>query len=118
MLNNREKPFSIEEESVPDKTLLKFRPLADRVIVEPLEPEIKTAGGLLLPETIKDKPQQGLVVAAGPGRWDDDGKKRIEMQVSPRDRVVFARYSGTEINIDDKKYLILSENDILAVLEN
>jgi chaperonin GroES len=95
-----------------------LRPLADRIIVEPLEPEEKTPGGLLLPETIKDKPQEGLVVAAGPGRWDNDGKKRVEMEVAVHDKVVFARYSGTEINIDNKKYLILSEKDILAVVEN
>ncbi|MCL5952358.1 MAG: co-chaperone GroES [Chloroflexi bacterium] len=103
---------------MPDKKLSKFRPMADRVIVEPLEPEAKTASGLLLPETIKDKRQEGLVVAIGPGRWDAGGNKRIEMQVSPRDKVVFTRYSGMEIRIDDKKYVILGEEDILAVLES
>jgi chaperonin GroES len=100
------------------KTSLKLRPLADRVIVEPLEDELKTASGLLLPETAKDKPQEGLVVAAGPGRWDEKGEKRVEMQVSVDDKVIFARYSGTEIKLEDKKYLILSEKDILAVLES
>jgi len=99
-----------------DKGSLKLRPLADRVVVEALEHEDKTPGGLLLPETAKDKPQEGLIVAAAPGRWDEDGKNRIEMQVAPNDKVVFARYSGTEIKIDDKKYLIMSEKDILAVL--
>ncbi len=96
---------------------LKLRPLADRVIVEPLDQEEKTAGGILLPETAKEKPQEGKVVAAGPGRWDEDGKKRLEMEVAVGDTVVFAKYSGSEIKIDDKKYLILGEKDILAVLE-
>ncbi|MGE5263861.1 MAG: co-chaperone GroES [Acidobacteriota bacterium] len=101
-----------------NETLFKLRPLADRVVVETLEEEQKTASGLLLPETAKDKPQQGLIVAVGPGRWDEKGEKRVEMNVSAHDKVVFARYSGTEIKLDDKKYLIMSEKDILAVLEN
>jgi chaperonin GroES len=100
-----------------DKKSLKMRPLADRVIVEPLEQEEKTASGILLPETAKEKPQEGLIVAVGPGRWDEDGKKRVEMEVALNDKVVFAKYSGTEIKLDDKKYLIMSEKDILAVLE-
>ncbi len=100
---------------MPEKKL-KLRPLADRVIVEPLDKEEVTPGGILLPETAKEKPQEGVVVAIGPGRWDEDGKKRVEMEVALNDTVVFAKYSGTEIKIDDKKYLILSEKDILAVL--
>ncbi len=100
-----------------EKKSLRLRPLADRVIVEPLDKEEVTPGGILLPETAKEKPQEGLVVAIGPGRWDEDGKKRLEMEVSVDDKVVFARYSGTEIKLDDKKYLILSEKDILAVLQ-
>ncbi len=95
---------------------LNLRPLADRVIVEPLEQEEKTASGLLLPETAKEKPQEGLIVAIGPGRWDEDGKKRVEMEVALGDKVVFAKYSGTEIKMGDKKYLILGEKDILAVV--
>lgn len=95
---------------------LNLRPLADRVIVEPLEQEEKTASGLLLPETAKEKPQEGLIVAIGPGRWDEEGKKRVEMEVALGDKVVFAKYSGSEIKIGDKKYLILGEKDILAVV--
>jgi len=95
---------------------LNLRPLADRVIVEPLEQEEKTASGLLLPETAKEKPQEGLIVAIGPGRWDEDGKKRVEMEVALGDKVVFAKYSGSEIKIGDKKYLIMGEKDILAVV--
>ena len=97
---------------------LNLRPLADRVIVEPLEREETTSGGILLPETAKEKPQEGLVVAAGPGRWDEDGKKRLPLEVAVNDRVVYAKYSGTEIKLGDKKYLILGEKDILAVIEN
>ncbi len=95
---------------------LNLRPLADRVIVEPLEGEEKTASGLLLPETAKEKPQEGLIVAVGPGRWDEEGKQRVEMEVATGDKVVFAKYSGSEFKLDEKKYLIMSEKDILAVL--
>jgi chaperonin GroES len=97
---------------------MNLRPLADRVIVEPLDRDDTTAGGILLPETAKEKPQEGLVLAAGPGRWDEDGKKRVPLEVSINDRVVFAKYSGTEIKHGDKKLLILGEKDILAVIEN
>lgn len=96
---------------------LNLRPLADRVIVEPLDKDETTPGGILLPETAKEKPQEGKVVAVGPGRWDEDGKKRLEMEVKLGDTVVFAKYSGTEIKLGDTKYLILGEKDILAVLE-
>ncbi len=101
-----------------DQAAMNLKPLADRVIVEPLEREETTAGGILLPETAKEKPQEGLVVAAGPGRWDEDGKKRLPLEVAVNDRVVYAKYSGTEIKLGDKKYLILGEKDILAVIEN
>ena len=100
-----------------EKKSLKLRPLADRVIVEPLDKEEVTPGGILLPETAKEKPQEGRVVAVGPGRWDEDGKKRVEMEVALDDTVIFAKYSGTEIKLDDKKYLILGEKDILAVMQ-
>jgi chaperonin GroES len=96
---------------------LKLRPLADRVIVEPLEQEEKTASGILLPETAKERPQEGLIVAIGPGRWDEDGKKRVELEVAVGDKIVFAKYSGSEIKLDEKRYLIMSEKDLLAVLE-
>ena len=96
---------------------LNLRPLADRVIVEPLEQEEKTASGLLLPETAKEKPQEGLIVAVGEGRWDEDGKKRVAMDVKVGDKVFFARYSGQEVKIDSKKYLIMTEKDVLAVVE-
>lgn len=95
---------------------LKLRPLGDRLIVEPLDQEEKTAGGILLPETAKEKPQEGKVVAAGAGRRDDEGKL-IPMDVKVSDVVIFAKYSGTEIKLNDKKVLILSEKDVLAIIE-
>ena len=100
-----------------DQTL-NLRPLADRVIVEALDREETTAGGILLPETAKEKPQEGVVLAAGPGRWDEEGKMRVPMDVAVNDKVVFAKYSGTEIKLGERKLLIIGEKDILAVIEN
>ncbi len=99
-------------------TKINIRPLADRVVVEPVEEEEVTfAGGkLVLPETAKEKPQKGVILATGPGRKDDDGKV-IPMDVKEGDQVLYAKYAGTEIKIEGKKYLILKESDILAVVE-
>lgn len=94
-----------------------LRPLADRVIVEASEKDETTASGLLLPETAKEKPQEGSILAVGPGRWDEEGKKRLPLEVAVGDKVIFAKYSGTEIKLGDKKVLILSEKDILAVVQ-
>jgi chaperonin GroES len=95
------------------KVLLK--PLADRVIVKKLEAEEKTSGGIVLPDTAKEKPQQGEVLAIGPGKIDDKGNRQ-PMEVKVGDKVLFAKYSGTEVKIDGIEYLILSERDILAVV--
>ena len=95
---------------------LKLKPLGGRVIVEPIEQEEITAGGIILPETAKEKPQEGKILAAGPGERDEDGE-RIPMEVKVGDRVLYAKYSGTEVKMDGKKLLILRESDILAVLE-
>lgn len=95
---------------------LKLRPLADRLIVEPIEREETFAGGLVLPETAKEKPQQGKVIAAGPGQWDEDGEKRIELDVKEGDIVLYAKYAGTEIKVDGNKILVLKESDVLAVV--
>ncbi len=95
---------------------LKLKPLGGRVIVEPIEQEEMTAGGIILPETAKEKPQEGKVLAAGPGERDEDGE-RIPMEVKVGDRVLYAKYSGTEVKMDGKKLLILREADILAVVE-
>jgi chaperonin GroES len=94
---------------------LNLKPLADRVVVEPIERDEITASGIYVPETAKEKPQEGSVVAAGPGRRDEDGDY-IEMDVKVGDRVLYAKYAGTEIKLGDKKYLILKESDILAIV--
>ena len=98
---------------------LNLKPLGDRLIVEPIEKDEETfAGGtLVLPETAKEKPQQGIIVAAGPGKKDEDGD-RIPMDVEEGQRVLYAKYAGTEIKIEGKKVLILKESDILATVES
>ena len=96
---------------------LNLKPLADRVIVEPMEQEEKTALGIILPETAKEKPQKGTVVAVGPGARDDKGKV-TPLDVKVGDVVIFARYAGTEVKLGtDKTVLILRESDVLAVVE-
>ncbi len=95
---------------------LSLKPLGGRVVVEPIEQEEITAGGIVLPETAKEKPQQGKVLSVGPGDRDEDGDY-IPMDVKVGDKVLFAKYSGTEIKIDGKKLLILRESDLLAIVE-
>jgi chaperonin GroES len=95
---------------------LSLKPLGDRVVVEPVEQEEVTAGGIVLPETAKEKPQQGVILAAGPGARDEGGE-HIEMDVKVGDKVLYAKYSGTEFKADGKKLLILRESDLLAVIE-
>ena len=95
---------------------MKIRPLQDRVIVQRIEEEEKTKGGLIIPDTAKEKPQEGKVVAVGKGKLDDDGKI-IPLEVKVNDRVLFGKYSGTEINIDGEEHLIMREEDILGVIE-
>jgi chaperonin GroES len=92
-----------------------MKPLADRVVLKKVDAEEKTAGGIVLPDTAKEKPQQGEILAVGPGRLDDKGA-RVAMEVKVGDKVLFAKYSGTEIKIDGVEYLILAERDILAVV--
>lgn len=94
---------------------LKLKPLGDRLVVKPLEEEEVTPSGIVLPETAKEKPQKGEVMAVGPGARDEDGK-RIPMDVSNGDKVLFAKYAGTEVKLDGEKMLILREGDILAIL--
>lgn len=91
----------------------KLEPLADRVVIKPIPREEVTKSGLVLPDTAKEKPQEGEVIAVGPGRVGDDGK-HIAMEVKKGDRVIFAKYAGTEIKLDDVEYVILRESDILA----
>jgi len=92
---------------------VKLQPLADRLVVKPIEREEVTKGGIVLPDTVKEKPQEGEVLAVGPGRLSDDGK-RIAMEVKVGDRVIYAKYGGTEIKIEDEELVILRESDILA----
>lgn len=94
-----------------------IRPLGDRILVEPIEQEESTSGGILLPETAKEKPQNGSVLAAGEGRRDEDGD-RIPMDVKVGDKVLFAKYAGTEIKLDGKKLLIMKESDVLGIVED
>jgi chaperonin GroES len=91
----------------------KLQPLADRVLVKPMEKEEKTKSGIYLPDTAKEKPQEGEIMAVGPGKMTDEGK-RIPMDLKVGDRVIYAKYGGTEIKIDDEELIILRESDILA----
>jgi chaperonin GroES len=94
---------------------MQIKPLADRVVVKPLEETEQMKGGLYIPDTAKEKPQQGEIVAVGPGRVSDEGK-RIELEVKVGDRVIYGKYSGTEVTVADEDYLILRESDVLAVV--
>ncbi len=96
---------------------MNLRPLGDRVVVKPSEQEEQTTSGIFLPETAKEKPQQGTVVAAGPGGRKENGE-RIELDVAVNDTVLYAKYAGTSIKLDGQEYLILKESDILAIVEN
>ena len=93
--------------------MVKFSPLADRIVVKPLEREERTPSGIVLPDTAKEKPQQGEVVAAGPGRMTDDGK-RVPLDLKVGDRIIYSKFAGTEWKDGDTEYLILRESDILA----
>ena len=98
------------------KKKVNFRPMDDRILVEPCEAEEKTAGGIILPDTAREKPQRGIVLATGPGKLLDSGA-RGEMGVSKGDEVFYGKYSGTEIEFGTDKYVVLRENDILAVVD-
>ncbi len=95
---------------------MNFRPLGDRVLVRRVEEEAKTKGGIIIPDTAKEKPQEGEVIAVGPGGRDEDGK-RIDMDVSAGDRILFGKWSGTEVKIDGEDLIIMKESDILGVLD-
>lgn len=93
-----------------------FRPLGDRVLVKRVEEETKTRGGIIIPDTAKEKPQEGEVVAVGPGARDEDGK-RVEMDVKAGDRILFGKWSGTEVKVDGEDLLIMKESDILGIVD-
>ena len=94
-----------------------IKPLEDRILVQPLDAEQTTASGLVIPDTAKEKPQEGKVLAVGPGRFDDEGEKRIPLDIAVDDVVVYSKYGGTEIKYQGEDYLILSARDVLAVVE-
>ena len=93
---------------------MKLKPLGDRLIVKPIEEEETTASGIVLPDTAKEKPQKGKVVAVGDGKWDEDGEKRIPLDVAEGDEVLYSKYGGTEVTVEDEELLVLRESDVLA----
>ena len=93
-----------------------LKPLEDRIVVKANEGDQTTASGLVIPDTAKEKPQEGTVVAVGPGRWNEDGEKRIPVDVKTGDTVIYSKYGGTEVKVEGEDYLILSARDVLAVV--
>ena len=96
-------------------TIKKLKPLADRVLVKPVEKEVEKKGGIIIPDTAKEKPQEGEVIATGPGKRDEAGKL-IPMDVKTGDRILYGKYSGSEVKLDDEEYLIMHQDDILGIL--
>ena len=97
---------------------MKLKPLGDRLIVRAIEEEETTQSGLVLPDTAKEKPQKGEVIAVGDGKYDEDGEKRIPLDVSQGDTVLYSKYGGTEIKVDGEELLVLRESDVLAKVES
>jgi len=95
---------------------LKLKPLADRIVIQAMEAEDTTKGGIILPDTAKEKPVEGTIVAAGPGKITDDGKK-VEMEVKVGDKVLYGKYSGTEVTVEGEEYLIMRESDVFAIVK-
>jgi len=93
-----------------------IKPLEDRIVVKPLDAEQTTASGLVIPDTAKEKPQEGEVLAVGPGRWNEDGDERIPLDIAVGDKVIYSKYGGTEVKYAGQEYLILSGRDVLAVV--
>ena len=94
-----------------------IKPLEDRILVQPLDAEQTTASGLVIPDTAKEKPQEGKVLAVGPGRFDDEGENRIPLDIAEGDTVIYSKYGGTEVKYNGQDYLILSARDVLAIIE-
>src|SRR5687768_14170887 len=112
----RAKSTLCEIELFRRRALMKFRPLGDRVVVRRVKEEQKTAGGIIIPDTAQEKPQEGEIIAVGPGALDEDGK-RVPPEVKPGDFVLFGKWSGTEVKIDGEDLLIMKESDILGIIE-
>ncbi|GLX95672.1 co-chaperone GroES [Herbidospora sp. NEAU-GS84] len=98
-------------------TKVPVKPLGDRIVVQPLEAEQTTASGLVIPDTAKEKPQEGKVLAVGPGNWDESGSKRVPLDVNEGDVVLYSKYGGTEVKYGGEEYLVLSARDVLAIIE-
>jgi chaperonin GroES len=96
---------------------MKLKPLGDRLLVKPVEEEETTASGIVLPDTAKEKPQKGKVLAVGDGRWDEDGERRIPLDVAEGEEVLYSKYGGTDITVDGEDLLVLRESDVLAKVE-
>ena len=99
-----------------DDVSVNIKPLEDRIVVKPLEAEQTTASGLVIPDTAKEKPQEGEVIAVGPGRFNEDGDERIPLDISVGDKVIYSKYGGTEVKYGGEEFLILSARDVLAVI--
>ena len=97
---------------------ISIKPLEDRIVVQVVEAEQTTASGLVIPDTAQEKPQEGEVIAVGPGRFNEDGDERVPMDISVGDRVIYSKYGGTELKYGDQEYLVLGSRDILAIIEN
>jgi chaperonin GroES len=109
--------YSDNPEGEVTQVSVSIKPLEDRIVVKPLDAEQTTASGLVIPDTAKEKPQEGEVLAVGPGRFDDDGDKRIPLDVKVGDTVLYSKYGGTEVKYSGQEYLILSARDVLAIIE-
>lgn len=96
---------------------MKLQPLGDRVLVRPEDTEEALPSGIVIPDTAKEKPQEGTVLAVGPGGWDEDGEKRIPLDVKEGDRILYSKYGGTEVKVEGEELLILSERDVLAIVK-
>ncbi len=94
-----------------------LKPLEDRIVVKPSEEEATTPTGIVIPDTAKERPQEGEVIAVGPGRFNEDGDQRVPMDVKAGDKVIYSKYGGTEVKVEGEEYLILSARDVLAVLQ-
>jgi chaperonin GroES len=108
-------PDNVEKVEV-DTVSVNIKPLEDRIVVKPLDAEQTTASGLVIPDTAKEKPQEGEVVAVGPGRFNEDGDERIPMDISVGDKVIYSKYGGTEVKYSGQEFLILSGRDVLAIV--
>src|SRR3712207_6222089 len=102
---------------VTTATKVAIKPLEDRIVVQTLEAETTTASGIVIPDTAKEKPQEGTVLAVGPGRWNEDGDERVPLDVKVGDIVLYSKYGGTEVRYNGEDYLVLSARDVLAIVE-